>query len=73
MRVEYRNGELDLQYIQRGNVWYLRLVTPHKKNGVRVFAQRGLRPTTPAKDWFYMFRKLYEDVIDIHRKTLGGG
>lgn len=72
MRIDFKDGELDLQLIQRGEVWFLRLVTPHMKSGTRVFVQRGVKPDSPSRLWFHIFRELYEDVLNIHRKTLPG-
>jgi len=72
MRIEFKDGELDLQLIQRGRVQYLRLVTPHKKSGTRVFVQRGVKLDSPSRLWFRIFKELYEDILNIHRNTLPG-
>lgn len=65
--VSYHDGELDLQYIFRGNHWSLRLISPQRFNGVRVYVEQALRPDAQAAVWLLTFRLLYKRLTNYRR------
>jgi len=66
--VSYAQGELDLQYIDRGKYWYLRLTSPVRRNGVKLFVQKPLRQDAPSSVWLTTFKLLYQGLVGLQRR-----
>ncbi len=62
-QVTYNPGELELEYVERNGSWQLRLISPRRRNGVKVFVQVSISPESPAKVWGQTFQLLHRRLV----------